>query len=95
MCQHLDVVQSGQAGWMVLSLKWKMVKLAGGSVLVIALLVADTQHIFLQKTVDPTSSTNFTLPRFVPHATVLQTECKANILGVVRELIDRTAGTCV
>ena len=47
VCQHIDVVQTGQAGWMVLSLKWKMVKFAGRSVLVIALLVANTQHIFL------------------------------------------------
>ena len=34
-------------------------------------------------------------PTICSHATVLQTECKANILGVVRELIDRTASTCV
>ena len=47
VCQHTDVVQTGQAGWMVLILQWKMVKLAGRSALVITLLVANTQHIFL------------------------------------------------
>ena len=41
VCQHTDVVQTGQAGWMVLILQWKMVKLSGGSALVIA------QNIFL------------------------------------------------
>ena len=47
VCQHTDVVQTGQAGWMVLILQWKMVKLSGGSALVIALLVANAQNIFL------------------------------------------------
>ena len=47
VCQHSDVVQTGQAGWMVLILQWKMVKLSGGSALVIALLVANAQNIFL------------------------------------------------
>ena len=28
------------------------------------------------------------------HATVVQTECKANILRVVRGLINRSVGTC-
>ena len=42
VCQHLDVVQTGQAGWMVLILQWKMVRFKGRSALVIALLVADT-----------------------------------------------------
>ena len=46
VCQQTDVVQSGQAGWMVLILQWKMVKLAGRSALVIALLVANTKSIF-------------------------------------------------
>ena len=46
VCQHSDVVQTGQAGWMVLILQWKMVKLKGRSALVIALLVAKTQKIF-------------------------------------------------
>ena len=46
VCQHTDVVQTGQAGWMVLILRWKMVKLKRWSALVIALLVANTQQIF-------------------------------------------------
>ena len=47
VCQHIDVVQTGQAGWTVLILQWKMVKLKRRSALVIALLVANTQNIFL------------------------------------------------
>ena len=46
VCQLTDVVQTGQAGWMVLILQWKMVKMSGGSALVIALLVANAQYIF-------------------------------------------------
>ena len=42
-CQQTDVVQTGQAGWKVLILQWKMVKFKGQSALVIALLVANTQ----------------------------------------------------
>ena len=47
VCQHTDVVQPGQAGWMVLILQWKMVKFPEKSALVIALLVAKTQGRFL------------------------------------------------
>ena len=47
VCQHTDVVQTGQAGWMMFILQWKMVKFSGRSALVIALLVADTQKLFL------------------------------------------------
>ena len=47
VCQHSDVVQTGQAGWMVLILQWEMAKLKGRSALVIALLVAKTKKIFL------------------------------------------------
>ena len=47
VCQHSDVVQAGQAGWMVLILRWEMAKLKGRSALVIALLVAKTKKIFL------------------------------------------------
>ena len=46
VCQHTGVVQSGQAGWMMLILYWKMVKFAERSALVIALLFADTQYGF-------------------------------------------------
>ena len=41
------------------------------------------------KTVDPTLSTNFT-HFLVPHATVAQTECEANILDVVRWFKNRS-----
>ena len=47
VCQHSDVAQSFQAGWMVLILQWKMVKFKGRSALVINLLVADSQQRFL------------------------------------------------
>ena len=47
VCQHSGVVQTGQAGWIVLILQWKMVKFPGWSVLVIPLLVADTQELYL------------------------------------------------
>ena len=45
--QHTDAVQTGQAGWMVLILQWKMVKWTEKSALVIALLVAHPQQRFL------------------------------------------------
>ena len=80
VCQHTDVVETGQAGWMVLILQWKMVKFKGRSALVIALLVANTQEKFLLKTVDPTSSTNFNSHLVATRGTVVQTECEAKIL---------------
>ena len=43
VCQHTDVVQTGQAGWMVLTLLWKMVKFPGRSALAIVSLVANIQ----------------------------------------------------
>ena len=46
-CQHIDVVQTGQAGWMVLILQWKMVKLKGRSALVTVLQVAKTESAFM------------------------------------------------
>ena len=42
VCQHTDVVQTGQAGWMVLILQWKMVRSKERSALVIVLQVANT-----------------------------------------------------
>ena len=95
VCQHSDVVHTGQAGWMVLILQWKMVKLKGKFALVIVRKVANTLQLFLWKTVDLTSSTNFSLRFVVPHATVVQTECEANILSVVRRLTNRSVATCV
>ena len=47
VCQHTDVVQTGQAGWMVLILQWKMVKFKGRSALVTVLQVANTQAAFM------------------------------------------------
>ena len=41
VCQHSDVVQTGQAGWMVLILQWKMVKFPGRSALAIVIQVAN------------------------------------------------------
>ena len=47
VCQHLDVVQISQAGWMMLILQWKTIKLPGRSALVIVSKVANTQKLFL------------------------------------------------
>ena len=41
VCQHTDVVQTGQAGWMVLILQWMMMKFSERSALAIVLQVAD------------------------------------------------------
>ena len=35
VCQHIDVVQTGQAGWMVLILQWKMMRFSERFALVI------------------------------------------------------------
>ena len=47
VCQHTDVVHAGQAGWMMLILQWKMVKLKEQSALAIALMVANTEKLLL------------------------------------------------
>ena len=47
MCHHIDVVQTGQAGWMVLILQWKMMRFAERSALIIVLPVVNTQQRFL------------------------------------------------
>ena len=41
VCQPTDVVQTGQAGWMVLILQWMMMKFSERSALAIVLQVAD------------------------------------------------------
>ena len=51
VCHHTDVVQTGQAGWTVLILHWKMVKFIERSALVIALLVSNPQQIFQLKNI--------------------------------------------
>ena len=53
-----------------------MVKFTGRSALVIIVPVANLWEEFQLKIADPTSSINFT-QLFVPHATVVQTECEA------------------
>lgn len=52
VCLHSDVVQTGQAGWMVLILQWKMVKFPGRSALVIAIPIAKAEREFLSKIVN-------------------------------------------
>ena len=47
VCQCTDVVQTSQAGWMVLILHWKIVKFAGWSALVVVPPVADSLQRFL------------------------------------------------
>ena len=47
VCQHTDVVQTGQVGWMVLILQWKMVKFKGKFALVIVPKIVDTLQRFL------------------------------------------------
>ena len=47
MCQHIDVIQTGQAGWMVLILQWEMMRFSERSALVIVLPVVNTQQRFL------------------------------------------------
>ena len=70
VCEHTDVVQFGQVGWMVLILQWKMVKFLERSALVIVPPVANTKKIFLWKTVDPTLSTIWFHHQVVIRATV-------------------------
>ena len=41
VCHHINVVQTGQVGWLMLILQWKMIKLKGRSALVIVLPVAN------------------------------------------------------
>ena len=47
MCQHIDVIQTGQAGWMVLIPQWKMMRFSERSALVTVLPVVNTQQRFL------------------------------------------------
>ena len=46
VCQHTDVVRTGQAGWMVLIQQWKLVKFPGRSALAIVSPVANIQTQF-------------------------------------------------
>ena len=74
VCQHLNVVQTGQAGWMVLILQWMMMKFPGRSALAIVLQVANIQSKFQLKIVDHFSSTNLLSPLVVLLAIVAQTK---------------------
>ena len=58
VCQLTDVVETGQAGWMVLILQWKMVKLSGRFALATVRQVANLHYTFLLLTVDLSTSTN-------------------------------------
>ena len=79
-CRKIDVVQFGQAGWMVNILQWNMMKFTEGSALEIVELrprIANTQEGFLSKTVDPTIYINFMTHPSVTLVTVVQTKCEA------------------
>ena len=80
VCQHSDVVQNGQAGWLMPILQWRMVKFIRWSALAIALLpeVANIKSEFQLKIVDLTSSTTFITHLLVARATAVQTKCEAN-----------------
>ena len=62
VCQLTDVVQTGQAGWMVLILQWKMVKFPGRSALAVVPQVANMSSKFQFKIVDHFTSTNLLSP---------------------------------
>ena len=78
VCQHSDVVQTGQAGWIKLILQWKMVKFPGRSALAIVLQVANLQSPFQLKIADHFSSTKFLSTLRVITATVARTESESN-----------------
>ena len=76
--QHTNVVQTGQAGWMVLILQWKMVTFSGGSALAIVLQVANTQSKFQLQIVDHFISTNLLSPLVVLRVTAARTKSESN-----------------
>ena len=76
VCQHLNVVQTFQAGWMVFILQWMMMKFPGRSALAVVLQVADIQSKFQLKIVDRFSSTNLLRPLDVLPVTVARTKSK-------------------
>ena len=78
VCQPSDVVQTGQAGWLVLILQWKMVKFPGRSALAIVLQVANTQSKFQLKIVDHFTSTNLLSPLVVLRVTAARTKSESN-----------------
>ena len=78
VCQPSDVVQTGQAGWLVLILQWKMVKFLGWSALAIVLQVANLQSKFQFKIVDHFTSINLLRLHFAIPATVVRTKSASN-----------------
>ena len=74
LCQHTDVVQTGQVGWMDLNQQWQMVKYIGRSASPNVLTLASIQNKSRWKTVDPSLSTNWVNLRLVMLATVAQTK---------------------
>ena len=75
VCQPTDVVQSGQAGWMVLILQWMMMKFQERSAIAPA---ANIQAQFQLKIVDHFLFTNLLSPLFVLPATVARTKSESN-----------------
>ena len=78
VCQPSDVVQTGQAGWLVLILQWKMVKFLGWSALAIVVQVANIQSKFQFKIVDHLTSINLLRPHFAIPASVARTKSASN-----------------
>ena len=78
VCQHTDVVQTGQAGWIVLIQRWKMEKFTGWSALMTVRRVAQIYPNFSLKIVDQFSSTNSLSPLVVLPVIVAQTESESN-----------------
>ena len=78
VCQHSDVVQTGQAGWMMFILQWRMVKFTKRSALAIVLQVANTQSKFQLKIVDHFTSTNLLSPLVVLRVTAARTKSESN-----------------
>ena len=78
VCQPTDVVQSGQAGWMVLILQWMMMKFQERSAIVIVAPFANIQAQFQLKIVDHFLFTNLLSPLFVLPATVARTKSESN-----------------
>ena len=61
VCQHTDVVETGQVGWMILILQWKMVKLKGWSALVIVLPIANMHYYQYTRQIEKPASSKHTL----------------------------------
>ena len=78
VCQHTDVVQTGQAGWMVLILQWMMMKFQERSALAIVTPVAHIQAQFQLEIVDHFLFTNLLSTLFVLPATVARTKSESN-----------------